>query len=285
MIYNKYTMKIITILAICKMGIALIPTPWKSLSNTIIQEATLRFPKLVQLENSPELLNLTTNTAKGPVCANSVVLGDDEAIARLRVTNIDAGPGGQVLNSILIPNPNLGGCPILGIDCTFLGGKRIFWGADYFPLSQDDAYAKRWLGGLSQHKERANSILTPPGPSPYPIDESTGRGEFFSAQQLFCRPPATDDSDRSAAFTVANEVLFPIVADYMEMLQNELIASRQPRYSQAVGKLSPEEAVQRSREYITWNRAHDPAAGLLKAWFSAKKSEELADNVLFKIPF
>ncbi len=277
----------VAILAACGFAVAsaLTPTPWKGLSSAIIEEATLRFANLAPLELPPGLADLTADTAKGQVRANSVVLGDGEAVARLRVTNIDAGPGGQVLNSVLVPNPALGGCPLLGIDCTFLGGKRIFWGADYFPLSQDDAYAERWLGALSHHKERASAMLSPPGPSPYPIDEATGRGEFFSAQQLFCRPPAADDAERDAAFAAASEVLVPLVADYMAMLQRELAASARPKSSRGAGELGREAAARRSREYIAWNRAHDPAAGLLKAWFSAEKSEEFADTVLFAMPF
>ena len=289
LIFNKYKwikniMKIIITLAIFKVGFSLIQTPWKSVSNAIIKEATTQFPNLVNLDVSSDLLNLTANTVKGPVYANSIILGNNEAVARLRVTNIDAGPAGQVLNSILIPNPELRGCPLLGIDCTFLGGKRIFWGADYFPLCQDDSYAKRWLGRLAKHKEKAKLILTPPGPSPYPIDEVTGRAEFFSSHQLFCRPQVIDDSERSAALIVANEVLVPLIKDYMEMLKYELIRSRKPRFSR-MGELSPEMAAQRSREYIAWNRAHDPATGLLKTWFSENKSEKFADKVLFTMPF
>ena len=39
--------------------------------------------------------------------------------------------------------------------------------------------------------------------------------------------------------------------------------------------------MRRTKAYMHWQRAHDPAAGLLTAWFRPELSDEFAEGVLF----
>eukprot|EP00184_Porphyridium_aerugineum_P002165 CAMPEP_0184693212 /NCGR_PEP_ID=MMETSP0313-20130426/1488_1 /TAXON_ID=2792 /ORGANISM="Porphyridium aerugineum, Strain SAG 1380-2" /LENGTH=351 /DNA_ID=CAMNT_0027151225 /DNA_START=82 /DNA_END=1137 /DNA_ORIENTATION=+ len=179
---------------------------------------------------------------------------------KIRSTYIDCGKAAQVFNSVWYPDPKYD-LPLLGVDFLSFGDKKLICILDLQPLSQDEAYLKKYIDPLAPIKAKYPALAGQMSSKFY--DENL----FFSKQLAFAR---SDDP------TFIMKELFPAFKEYLDCYIHLLQSSHPETNPEKIAQ-----NLQRQKDYDQYSAERDPAVGLFSTYFGPEWAEKFTHEFLF----